>query len=84
MRSVAIILLAAAGCAVATGQVAKGQVATGQDPSARAERADSCAGIANLKIDGVEITKAATIPETPTFAIFTSAPISVWLRLQGT
>ena len=62
MRSVAIVLLAAAGCAVATGQVATGQVATDQVATDQAERADSCAGIANLKIDGVEITKTAMIP----------------------
>ena len=47
MRSMVLIPLMAGGCAIAMAQ---------------SEPAVSCAGIADIKIDGVEITKAAMIP----------------------
>lgn len=42
-------------------------IATCIAPVARGERARSCADVANVKIEGVEITKTAPVPREPPF-----------------
>ena len=73
MHSSILLLLMAASCATATAQ---------------AESTVSCADLANLKIEGVEVTKAAPIPAGTTIPPMypgarSSGPLPAHCRVDG-